>query len=127
MRLTKRENTTELQKIMQEQLQSLFIGTVINGTDLVNYARTKNLINFHGGYDGKEFDCIQWNMNEVKRLFPNVYASYRVELMAQIQGRNFSSIFNICDKYIRSFSGIRSYTHTEVNKHFKDFSSRLAA
>ncbi len=125
MKFTKRENSTELQENVKKQINSLFIGAVVNETSLEDYAFTKELISYNIGYTTHELGVMQKNMNIVKFDFPNIYASYRSELLSQIQGRSISSVFTICDKYIRSFSTLRAFNYNEVNSSFRSFSSRL--
>jgi len=125
MKFTKRENHTELQRNIEKQINSLFIGAVVNETSLEDYAFTKELISYNSGYPIHQLCLMQKNMNIVKYDFPNIYASYRSELLSQIQGRNISSIFTICDKYIYSFATLRLFNYNEVNNSFRSFSSRL--
>ena len=127
MKFTKRENSTELQKNIKRQISSLFIGAVVNETSLEDYAFTKELISYNSGYLTHELCMMQKNINIVKNDFPNIYASYRSELLSQIQGRSISSVFTICDKYIHSFSALRLFNYNEVNNSFRNFSSRLIA
>ncbi len=127
MKFTKRENSAELQRNIEKQIISLFIGAVVNETSLEDYAFTKALISYNSGYPTHQLCLMQKNMNIVKYDFPNIYASYRAELLSQIQGRSISSVFTICDKYIHSFSTLRLFNYNEVSNSFRSFSSKLIA
>ena len=127
MKFTKQENSQELTRSIKTQISSLFIGAVINGTSLYDYAITKELIGHSKGYTVDQLAMIQKHIDIVKYDYPNIYASYRSELLLQIQGRQISSSFSICDKYIRSFSSLRVFDYSEVDNSFRKFSSRLIA
>jgi hypothetical protein len=127
MKFTKRENSRELTKSIKSQIDSLFIGAVINETSLYEYARTKELVGYNKGYTTNQLAVMQKHMDVVRCEYPNIYTSFRSELLLQIQGRQLSSIFTICDKYIRCFSSFRKFDYIEVNNSFRNFSSRLIA
>ena len=125
MKFTKRENSTELQENIKRQISSLFIGAVVNDTSLHDYAITKELIAYNKGYSTFELGVMQKHIDIVRFQFPNLYTSFRTELISQIQGRSISSIFTICDKYVRSFSDLKFFDHKELNSRFRKFSSRV--
>jgi hypothetical protein len=125
MNFTKRENSTELQKNIKRQIKSLFIGAVINDTSLYDYAITKELISHNAGYTTFELNVMQKHIDILKQTYPNLYNSFRIELLSQVQGRSISSIFNICDKYIRCFINLKFFDHKEFNGRFRNFSSRV--
>lgn len=125
MNFTKRENPTELQENIKAQIKSLFIGAVVNDTSLYDYAITKELVSHNTGYTTYELGVMQKHIDMLRQTYPNLYSSFRVELLSQIQGRNISSIFSICDKYIRCFSNLQFFDHKEFNNRFRDFSSRI--
>lgn len=125
MNFTKRENSTELQENIKRQIKSLFIGAVVNDTSLYDYALTKELVSHNAGYTTSELGCMQKHIDMLRQSYPNLYTSFRTELLSQIQGRNLSSIFTICDRYIRCFTSIKFCEHKEFYSKFRDFSSRV--
>ena len=124
MKKNPRSNSVTLATNIVNQINSLFVGVVINDTSLVEYAYTKKLIGYNGGYTFETLSKMQYNIDTIRSKFPNIYASYRIELLAQIQGRGISSIFTICDKYINNFLNIRVFNHAEVYKNFLSFANR---
>jgi hypothetical protein len=112
---------SKLQGIIKKQMKSLFIGSVINETSLEDYALTKELTSYQGGYETHILCIMQRNMDIVKYDFPQLYAKYRTELISQIQGKREHDIFMVCDKYIKSFFSIRIFSHAEISNIFQQF------
>ena len=125
MNFTKRENSSELQENIKRQIKSLFIGAVVNDTSLYDYAMTKEMVLHNAGYTTFELGVMQKHIDILRQAYPNLYSSFRMELLSQIQGRNISSIFSICDKYIRCFSDLKFFDHKEFHSKFRGFSSRV--
>jgi len=74
MKFTKRENSNELQEIMQKQIKSLFIGAVINETSLYDYARTKEMVSLNTGYTSFKLGVMQKHIDYLRRTYPNLYS-----------------------------------------------------
>ncbi len=125
MNFTKRQNSNELQANIKGQIKSLFIGAVVNDTSLYDYAITKELISHNAGYTTFELGVMQKHIDGLRQAYPNLYSSFRTELLSQVQGRNLSSIFTICDRYIRCFSSLKFCDHKEFHSKFRDFSRRV--
>lgn len=111
----------QLHNTIRKQIKSLFIGAVINETSLEDYALTKELIAYKGGYETHVLCIIQRNIDIVKCDFPQLYAIYRAELLSQIQGKSNNDIFLVCDKYIKSFFSIKIYTYVEIRNILQQF------
>jgi len=114
----------KLQSIIKKQMNSLFIGAVINETSLEEYAFTKELTAYQGGYETHILCIMQRNIDIVKIDFPQLYSKFRAELMSQIQGKIKHDIFMVCDKYIKSFFSIKRYNYTGISNAFKQFECR---
>ena len=124
MPFTKQENSNPLANKIQLQIRSLFIGVVINETNLDDYSSVKQLLGYNKGYTDKELGVMQLHMNILRNEFPSLYKAFRAELLFQIQGRHISSIFTICDRYINSFSELRYLDYKDFNGSFTSFSRR---
>ena len=112
---------TELQRTLKAQVQSLFIGTVINDTSLSQYADIKLLINYRGGYNYDMLCMMQKNINAIKQMFPKQYSDFRGELFLQLASPRNETMFSICDRYIKAFSGITRYSENDVHTAFRKF------
>jgi len=97
------ETESELMQLINEQRKSLFIGTIVNELPLYNYIRTKELVNNQEGYSKNILEKAQCNIDDVKRLYPNIYDLFRYELALKMQIRRKTSMFEICDFYLRLF------------------------
>jgi len=124
MPFTKQENINPLASKIQLQIKSLFIGAVINETSLEDYSSIKELIGYNKGYTRQQLGVMQSHMNILKKDFPSLYKVFRTELLFQIQGRNISSIFTICDRYINSFSELIYFDYKDFYGSFTSFSRR---
>jgi len=112
---------TELQRTLKAQVQSLFIGTVINDTSLSQYADIKLLINYRGGYNYDMLCVMQKNINAIKQMFPKQYSDFRGELLFQLASPRNETMFSICDRYIKAFSGITRYIDNDVYTAYRQF------
>ena len=101
---------------VRQQLDSLFIGAVMNETSLVEYARTKMLVSYSGGYSYNVLSTMQRNMDTVKKVFPALYDEFRGILMARVyeSRRGGRSLFYVCDKYVNMFVNLRLFTYNEI-------------
>ena len=124
MEMIKREHSSNLEEKIRKQMHTLFVGAIVNDTSLVEYAQIKKAINFNKGYSFNQFCMIQKHIGIVKLEFPALYNSYRVELISKIQNRRQESVFSICDLYVRIFSKMRIFNHSEINKYLLEFSFR---
>jgi len=124
MPFTKQENTNPLAKKIQLQIKSLFIGAVINETNLDDYSSIKELIGYNKGYTANQLGVMQLHINMLKYDFPSLYRAFRAELLFQIQGREISSIFTICDRYINSFSELKYFDYKDFYASLNSFSRR---
>jgi hypothetical protein len=106
MQATKHGYDTNLSTNLRPQMQSLFIGAILNETSLIDYATTKRLIAYSKGYDLNTLTKMQKKIDSVKRLFPKHYKDMRAELLYQLSNPRSESRFFICDRYINSFLSI---------------------
>jgi len=123
MLATKHGYETNLKSNIQTQVQSLFIGAVINGTSLIDYANTKRLIGYTKGYTLSVLTHIQNKINSVKGKYPKEYERFRTELLYQISNQRTESLFFICDRYINSFSNLSVVNNAQVWDAYYRFSS----
>ncbi len=123
MQATKHGYETNLVSNIRPQVQSLFIGAVINETSLIDYANTKRLIGYTNGYTLAVLTNMQSKINSVKLNYPKEYGDYRRELLYQISNQKTETIFFICDRYINSFLNISLVTNNHVWNAFSRFSS----
>ena len=115
------EMELKLRSIIKKQMKSLFIGAVINETSLEDYAFTKELTAYKGGYEAHILCVMQRNIDIVKIDFPQLYSKYRTELISQIQGKTKHDIFMVCDKYIKSFFSIKRYNYAGISNALQQF------
>ncbi len=101
---------------VRQQLDSLFIGVVLNETSLVEYARTKQLVGYTGGYSHSALSNMQRNMDEVKRRFPALFSEFREIFLSRIRKNTYlaENPFALCDSYVKQFANIRLFTYNEV-------------
>jgi len=112
-----KQNPQSLEVNVRQQLDSLFIGVVMNETSLVDYARTKELVGYTGGYSYTTLGTMQRNMDTVKRMFPALYAEFRAVLMLKAnknRREGNGSLFFVCDQYVNKFATLRLFTYNEV-------------
>ena len=111
-----KQNPLSLEVNVKAQLDALFIGVVMNETSLVEYARTKELVGYTGGYSYTVLSTMQKNMDVVKRMFPALYAEFRAVLLGRVykSRRGGSSLFYVCDTYVNKFVTLRLFTYNEV-------------
>ena len=114
MLTTKHGYDTNLKSNIRTQVQSLFIGAVINGTSLIDYANTKRLIGYTKGYTFSVLTHMQNKINSVKGNYPKEYENFRAELLYQVSNQRTESLFFICDRYIKSFSNISVVNNAQV-------------
>lgn len=123
MQATKHGYETNLVSNIRSQIQSLFIGAVINETSLIDYANTKRLIGYTSGYTLAVLTTMQNKINSVKLNYPKEYGDYRRELLFQISNQRSETIFFICDRYINSFLNIPLVINNHVWDAFSRFTS----
>ena len=111
-----KQDPQSLEVNVRKQLDSLFIGVVMNETSLVDYARTKELVGYTGGYSYSALSNMQRNMDTVKRMFPALYGEFRAILMARTYDSRYEnrSLFFVCDKYVNKFANLRLFTYNEI-------------
>jgi hypothetical protein len=114
---------TNLNSNLRVQMQSLFVGAVINDTSLINYAETKRLTGYDKGYSYEVLSKIQNRIDTVKRAYPTNYQNFRRELMYQISNPRGESLFFICDRYINSFGNIVHVGSSQVYTAYDLFGS----
>ena len=111
----------QLQKAIKAQIQSSFIGTVINETSLCDYAEIKNLAAYRGGYSYDTLCIMQKNIDYIKNTFSKHYSDFRNELLLQISNPRSESKFSICDRYIKAFSKVDIFEEKSVYNAYHEF------
>lgn len=112
---------TQLQRELKLQIQSLFIGTVVNDTNLCEYAEVKRLANYRGGYTYDTLCIMQKNIDAIKSVFPKQYADFRGELFHQLANPRNETKFSICDRYIKAFLTIDFCEEKSVYDVYRQF------
>ena len=111
-----KQDPQSLEVNVKTQLEALFIGVVMHETSLVDYAHTKKLIGYTGGYSYTTLSTMQRNIDTVKRMFPALHAEFRTILMGRVHKsrKERKNLFYICDEYVNKFATLRLFTYNEV-------------
>ena len=123
MQATKYGYERNLVSNIRPQVQSLFIGAVVNETSLIDYANTKRLIGFTNGYTLAVLTEMQHKINSVKLNFPKEYEEFRRELLYQVGNRRTETLFFICDRYINSFLNVSLSTSNRIWDAYNNFTA----
>jgi len=111
-----KQDPCSLEANVKRQLDTLFIGAVMSESSLVDYAETKRLVGYRGGYSYNILSTMQRNMDTVKQKFPALYVEFRSILMRRLFESRYSSqsLFILCDAYVNKFATLRLFTYPEI-------------
>lgn len=111
----------QLQRAIKAQIQSYFIGVLVNESSLCDYAELKKLSAYRGGYSYDTLCIMQKNIDAIKSIYPKHYADFRNEFLHQISNPKNESKFSICDRYIKVFSKIEIFDENSVYNAYREF------
>jgi len=108
-------DSTILEKLQEirNQADNVFIGTIISEQSLASYARFKYLLGYNYGLSYRSLNKINFCIEQIKELYPDIYNEFRKELFKKINivltfeeyhpkyhVSKESYIFNMCSLYI---------------------------